>query len=159
MGRPKGSTKEAVAAKRRALAKLARRSGISTRPPGSEPRVGRPPGSGNHKLSAQRTAELVLGDKASPLEVMIATMHHHFYAVDPETGEPAPRYGLAHECAKDAAPYLHAKLASIAHTDPNGKKLSGGGETFKIEFVLPTGKTIEGQALKTIEDLDGDIEG
>ncbi len=31
---------------------------------------------------------------------------------------------MAHECAKDAAPYVHPRLNSVAHTGPDGGNLT-----------------------------------
>lgn len=42
----------------------------------------------------------------TPLEVMVANMRRHW---------EAKRYDEAQSCAVDAAPFMHAKLASVKH--------------------------------------------
>ena len=115
---------------------------------GSKPgehRGGRKPGTPN-KASAAREAE-VAASGVTPLEVMLANMRfHHRHAEEliellsaaegPEAkiqilGEASRHRRMAQDCAKDAANYVHPKLASVQHGgDPdNPLKLEGGGVT------------------------------
>lgn len=71
--------------------------------------AGRPRGA-----ATRRTREIA--DKASkdgltPLEVMLKAMREHADNKD---------WDAAASIAKDAAPYMHAKLASVQHSGPNG---------------------------------------
>src|SRR5436305_1833373 len=76
---------------------------------GKRPGAGRPRGLANIKTRA--LAEKVLADGVSPLEVMIKAMHEHY---------AARRWDDAAAAAKDAAPYVHPKLASIEHGGHGG---------------------------------------
>src|SRR5437763_1091690 len=69
---------------------------------GVRPGAGRPPGRKNIKtlLLEQKVRELGL----SPLDIMLERMKTCYVNGD---------LAAAHEAAKDAAPYLHAKLSSI----------------------------------------------
>ena len=106
---------------------------------------GRQAGTPN-KASAARQAE-VAASGVTPLEVMLANMRfHHRHAEEllellsaaegPEAkiqilGEASRHRQMAQACAKDAANYVHPKLASVQHGgDPdNPLKLEGGPVT------------------------------
>jgi len=106
---------------------------------------GRQAGTPN-KASAARQAE-VAASGVTPLEVMLANMRFHHRqaeellellsaAESPEAkiqilGEASRHRQMAQDCAKDAANYVHPKLASVQHGgDPdNPLKLEGGPVT------------------------------
>ncbi len=72
-------------------------------------------GSGRKKGSlTKRTrdiAERAAAEGLTPLEVMLKAMNQHV---------AAERWDDAADRAKDAAPYMHAKLASIEHAGKDG---------------------------------------
>src|SRR4026207_1493765 len=75
---------------------------------GRRPGAGRPVGSKN-----ERTAEIARAAAESgitPIEVMLGTMHELWALGTPEAKREAA------EIAKDAAPYIHPRLASIDQT-------------------------------------------
>ena len=78
-------------------------------------RGGKRPGAGRRIGSAsKRTREIA--DKAAasgmtPLEVMLRAMKEHADAL---------RWDQAASVAKDAAPYIHPRLAAIGHAGPDG---------------------------------------
>jgi len=75
---------------------------------GKRPGAGRPIGSKN-----QRTAEIARAAAESgitPIEVMLGTMRELWALGTPEAKREAA------EIAKDAAPYIHPRLASIDQT-------------------------------------------
>lgn len=92
-------------------------------------------------------AERAMATGKTPLEVMLDNMRHfQQVAMDAEAviaslsndeikgDSPQEQFKLllaevkkaagfrqmAHECARDAAPFMHAKLTSVAHTGPDG---------------------------------------
>jgi hypothetical protein len=75
---------------------------------GNRKGAGRPPGALT-KRSQEIRAEAVLTGM-TPLEVMLAAMHHY-----QELGD----YDKAALFAKDAAPYMHPRLASVEHAGKN----------------------------------------
>ena len=80
--------------------------------------AGRPKGVKDSKprLSASRAlADAALQTGITPLQVMLQAMRKH---VDDN------RWDEAAAIAKDAAPYVHAKLAAIQHSGPDGKPIA-----------------------------------
>ena len=81
------------------------------------PRGGARPGSGRKKGSglATKTSAVAKREVASgkllPLEAMLTAMRRH---------AAADEWDKAAAIAKDAAPYMHAKLANVAHTGAGG---------------------------------------
>jgi len=104
---------------------------------------------GSLTVRTQEAAARALADGTSPLDVMLANMRHfQQVAMDAEatlegltvqeiTGrasspeeqfklllakakEAAGLRQMAHDCARDAAPYIHPKLSSVAHTGADG---------------------------------------
>lgn len=100
----------------------------------------------------RETAEQAIKEGKSPLEVMVDNMRHfQKVAIDAETAieqmaadnlhelgdTPEAQFKallakvksaaglrqMAHECARDAAPYIHPKLTSVAHSGPDGGNL------------------------------------
>lgn len=69
---------------------------------------GRPKGSVNKKTAAMQ-AELAAAGTETPLEYMLRVM-----------GDRTAEHSRRDDMAKAAAPYLHAKLASIEHKGPDG---------------------------------------
>lgn len=86
---------------------------------GARTGAGRKRGSKNKTTIERETlqAEIVAEAKTSgisPLEVMLGAMRH---AWDADDKEAAARF------AKDAAPYVHPRLAAVEHTGKDGKDL------------------------------------
>lgn len=77
-----------------------------------ERRGGRKKGAPNRKTAALQEAAAAAG--IMPLDVMLNTMRWHY---------DAKRYDEAHAAARDAAPYLHPKLAAIEHSGKDGGPL------------------------------------
>lgn len=80
---------------------------------------GRKKGSKNKATVERETGVAEITAKAAaegitPLEVMIGAMRH---AWDAEDKDAAARF------AKDAAPYVHPRLAAVEHTGKDGKDL------------------------------------
>lgn len=78
-------------------------------------RGGKRTGAGR-KAGAATKRTRAIADKATaegltPLEVMLKAMREH---------AKEKRWDDAASIAKDAAPYMHAKLASVQHTGPRG---------------------------------------
>ena len=113
---------------------------------------------GSLTTRTQETAARALAEGKSPLDVMLDNMRHfQQVAMDAEatlegltaqeiTGQastPEEQFKLllakakqaaglrqmAHECARDAAPYIHPKLSAIAHT---------GGDGGPVKFLFET---------------------
>lgn len=81
---------------------------------GSRKGAGRKPGSATKKT--REIADKAAEQGITPLEVMLNAMREHALAADAEAG--ADRLKLmaqAATLAKDAAPYIHARLATVEH--------------------------------------------
>lgn len=97
---------------------------------GARQGAGRPKGSKDKATIEKEAARAEIIKKAldggiSPLEVMVNVMREHYASA---------RYSEAASVAKDAAPYMHPKLASIDHKHAG----EGGGPIqtkHTIEFV------------------------
>lgn len=118
---------------------------------------------GSLTIRTQETAARALAEGKSPLDVMLDNMRHfQQVAMDAEavlegltveeiagaavTPDEQFKYLLAkakqaaglrqmaHECARDAAPYIHPKLSAIAHTGPSGGPLEA---VFKTVYEYP----------------------
>lgn len=76
---------------------------------GNRTGAGRPPGAATKKTRA--IADKAAEEGITPLEVMLEAMNESRNA-----GDLAAAAGFA----KDAAPYIHPKLAAIEHSGPNG---------------------------------------
>jgi hypothetical protein len=74
--------------------------------------AGRRPGSVTTKT--REIADRAIQDGVTPLEVMLKAMREHY---------SAERWDQAAAVAKDAAPYMHPKLAAIEHTGADGGPL------------------------------------
>lgn len=82
---------------------------------GARPGSGRKKGSQNKNISAVRErtreiAERAIAEHLTPLEVMLMAMREAVEASD---------MAKAASFAKDAAPYLHPRLAAVEHAGPN----------------------------------------
>lgn len=104
---------------------------------------------GSLTIRTQETAARALAEGKSPLDIMLDNMRHfQKVAMDAETviesltAEEIASLGqthedqfrallakvkqaaglrqMAHECARDAAPYIHPKLSAVSHTGPDG---------------------------------------
>lgn len=71
--------------------------------------AGRKPGTANVKT--REIANKALEEGISPLEVMLSAMRKAYDSAD---------YKEAATYAKDAAPYVHPRLAAVEHAGPGG---------------------------------------
>jgi hypothetical protein len=71
--------------------------------------AGRPKGAATKRT--RKIADRESQNGLTPLEVMLRAMREHADKKD---------WDAAASIAKDAAPYMHAKLASVQHSGPNG---------------------------------------
>lgn len=93
---------------------------------GKRPGAGRKPGSPNLATIARQAAVAATGE--APLDVLLAKMRWHKTRADQEIAKgELGNIGLieacldkASEAAKDAASYVHPRLATMAHTGSNG---------------------------------------
>jgi hypothetical protein len=76
---------------------------------GARPNAGRKPGGQNRKTRA--IADKAATEGITPLEVMLEAMRAH---------HAANRLDEAAAIAKDAAPYMHPRLAAIEHGGKDG---------------------------------------
>jgi hypothetical protein len=111
---------------------------------------GRQAGTPN-KASAARQAE-VAASGVTPLEVMLANMRFHHRqaeellellsaAESPEAkiqilGEASRHRQMAQDCAKDAANYVHPKLASIQHGEDPDHPLKSVTDADRLQVML-----------------------
>ncbi len=86
---------------------------------GSRKGAGRKPGSATAKT--REIADRIMAEGLSPLEVMLTAMREH---------AKAKRWDFAAGIAKDAAPYVHPKLASVEMTGKDGGSI---GFTFTLD--------------------------
>jgi hypothetical protein len=82
---------------------------IKTMRGGNRKGAGRPRGAATKRT--REIANKASQDGLTPLEVMLKAMREHADKKD---------WDAAASIAKDAAPYMHAKLASVQHTGPKG---------------------------------------
>jgi hypothetical protein len=76
---------------------------------GPRPGAGRKPGGRNEKT--REVAEKAAAEGITPIEVMLHAMRQH---------HEAERFDAAARIAKDAAPYIHPRLASVELSGPGG---------------------------------------
>lgn len=74
-------------------------------------------------LDAEATLEGLTAEEFSDKVPTDATPEQQFKFLLAEVKKTAGLRQMAQDAARDAAPYIHAKLSSIAHTDPNGGPL------------------------------------
>jgi hypothetical protein len=93
-------------------------------PGGARKGAGRKPGSATKKTRA--IADKAAAEGITPLEVMLEAMNAFRSAGDLEK---------AASFAKDAAPYIHPKLAAIEHTGADGGAID---HSLQVQFVGAT---------------------
>src|SRR3954469_25715773 len=103
---------------------------------GRRPGAGRKPGAVT--VNTRDIADRLINNGDTPLEIMVKIMHDHFYA---------GRFDEAAAVARDCAPYVHAKLATVQHSARDDAALHPA-PSFRFELVSPSGAVI---------DLGGDI--
>ena len=120
---------------------------------------------GSLTVRTRETAERALAEGKSPLEVMLGNMgHFQQVALDAEyvlegltaaeiTGKaqtPDEQFKLllakakhaaglrqmAHECARDAAPYVHPKLTAVTHSGPDGGAIVTTGDSRGLALAI-----------------------
>lgn len=74
--------------------------------------AGRKPGSATKRT--REIADAAAAEGVTPLEVMLKAMREHY---------DSERWDEAAAVAKDAAPYMHPKLAAIEHSGKDGGAL------------------------------------
>ncbi|NLS03609.1 hypothetical protein HGP14_09585 [Rhizobium sp. P32RR-XVIII] len=117
-------------------------------------RGGKRTGAGRPRGAAtKRTREIA--DKASsegltPLEVMLTAMREHAKQKD---------WDAAASIAKDAAPYMHAKLASVQHSGPKGGPIQTVDLTNVSDDQLAALEAIFGPLAGSGDDDAGDPGG
>jgi hypothetical protein len=79
---------------------------------GARQGAGRKPGGKNRK--SREIADRAAAEGITPLEVMLHTMRAHYEAGD---------FDAASAVAKDAAPYVHPRLAAVEHGGKDGGPL------------------------------------
>jgi hypothetical protein len=93
---------------------------------GKRPGAGRPRGARSKKRAARELAVAVAG--ITPMDFLLEGLAFHAKLIRHEQAKGAAAddaviaaaYAAGREYAKDAAPYCHAKLASIEHNGPGG---------------------------------------
>jgi hypothetical protein len=80
---------------------------------------GKRPGSGRKrgsvtKVTTEEAQRFATDGEVTPLEVMVRAMRWHY---------EKKRYDRAAAIAKDAAPYMHARLASVEVSGPDGNPI------------------------------------
>lgn len=84
--------------------------------------AGRKPGSATKKTRA--IADKAAAEGSTPLEVMVQAMREFVAQAEAVEGDGKLKLlRSAADIAKDAAPYMHPRLASIEHTGENGGPL------------------------------------
>lgn len=104
---------------------------------------GRKQGTANIK-TREVADDLAKSGKKTPLEVMLEAMHFAMEQCEKTSNvlEKKIFYESAHAHAKDAAPYIHAKLASVEVKNPEG-------ETFRTsQEISVSDKELIERALK-----------
>lgn len=99
--------------------------------------AGRPKGATTRRTRAIADKATVEG--LTPLEVMLKAMRHH---------AKANKWDEAASIAKDAAPYMHPRLASMQHTGRNG------GPIQTVDLTK-----LSGDELAQLENIFGPLAG
>ncbi|NTJ46896.1 hypothetical protein G6K93_07705 [Agrobacterium rhizogenes] len=110
--------------------------------------AGRPRGAATKRTRAVADRESKNG--LTPLEVMLKAMRQHADKED---------WDAAASIAKDAAPYMHAKLASIQHSGPKGGPIQTVDLTNVSEEQLNALEAIFGPLATGGGDDEGDQSG
>ena len=111
--------------------------------------AGRPRGARTVRTSNVAEKAIASG-KITPLEVILKAMHEH---CGNEEWDAAAAF------AKDAAPYMHAKLASVQHTGAGGGPIQSLDLTNLSGAQLDALETIFGPLAGTVDDDEGDTSG
>lgn len=111
--------------------------------------AGRPKGARTVRTSKVAEKAIASG-KITPLEVILKAMHQSF---------DAEEWAAAAAFAKDAAPYMHAKLASVQHSGPNGGPIQTADLTKASEEQLAALEAIFGPLAGSSADDEGDQSG
>ncbi len=93
---------------------------------------------------ALKRQERVLASGVTPLEVMIADMRFHHAAAfaeldrgpDADLDKVATSLSAARAAAKDAAPYIHPRLAAIEHTGKDGGPIAITNAREKLAHLI-----------------------
>lgn len=110
-GRPKG-TPSAMTIRRREVAERALASGMAP--------LDVMLGNMRHFQQVAMDAEAVLASM-KPDDLPGSSAEERFKALLAEVKKAAGLRQAAQECARDAAPYIHPRLTSVAHTGPEGE--------------------------------------
>ncbi|MFH1158717.1 MAG: hypothetical protein V1721_07565 [Pseudomonadota bacterium] len=110
------------------------------RPKGQKKTGGRRKGAANVKT--REIADAAIQEGITPLEVMLEAMREA-YAAAKKISDPAQKammLKIAHETAKDAAPYIHPKLAAVERSGDPDSPSSAGPVTVNFVGVSPAHK-------------------
>lgn len=110
--------------------------------------AGRPKGAATRKT--KEIADRASAEGVTPLEVMLKAMREHY---------DKQEYDAAAGIAKDAAPYMHAKLASIQHSGPRGGPIQTVDLTNASEEQLNALEAVFGPLARSGDDDEGDTSG
>jgi len=117
-------------------------------------RGGKRPGAGRKQGSATRRtreiAEQAAAEGITPLEVILGAMRHHW---------AANRYDEAAGFAKDAAPYMHPRLAAVQHTGRDGGPIAVADLSRLSNDQLATLEAVFGPLAGSGGDDEGDPGG
>jgi hypothetical protein len=80
---------------------------------------------GAASLKSREIADKAAAEGITPLEVMLKAMRHLDALADEQQdrNEKSKLLIAAADIAKDAAPFIHPRLAQVAHTDKDGNGL------------------------------------
>lgn len=106
--------------------------------------AGRPKGAATKR--SREIADKATQEGLTPLEVMLTAMREH---------AKAKRWDDAASIAKDAAPYMHPRLASMQHTGRNGGPIQTMDVT-KLKGMTDEELDLLERALVQIGIVDGD---
>ena len=112
-------------------------------------------GAGRKKGAIQKRSRAIAereisSGRVTPLEVILKAMHTHY---------DAKEFDAAAAFAKDAAPYMHPKLASVQHSGPNGGPIQTVDLTNVSDDDLQRLETIFGPLAGSGDDDEGDTVG
>lgn len=110
--------------------------------------AGRPKGAATTRT--RKVADRESRNGLTPLEVMLKAMRVHANKKD---------WDAAASIAKDAAPYMHAKLASVQHSGPKGGPIQTVDLTHVSEEQLNALEAIFGPLASASGDDEGDQSG
>lgn len=91
---------------------------------------------GGATAKTREIADRAAAEGLTPLEVMLKAMRHSIELFD--QGKDLEHLSAAASFAKDAAPYIHPRLAAMEHSGPNGAAMQHD-VTLIINGVKPAG--------------------